>query len=593
MTKRTLLAELFLGIATSRAAVLGQGFVRDIAFAPDGERVAVARTTHVEIWDSNLHRLMATIPQAGGGLAWSPDGAKLAIHGSWTTLWDVAKLSKLGEWPSHSGAESLSWSPAADRIIEATSGAAVVYGADGKLQRSRPKPRLFQVAWSGIGNRVAMLVDAGAEIWDPDSDKLIRTIAFPGAVTEVFEKRFANLAWSPREPLLATCNRMNTVQIWNGETGELLATMQGGGNMHSSLIWSRDGAQVALATDQSLIVWEARSGKLIREIHPALRVGLATFSPQLDRAIVSSVAGEFELWDLRSSTSQRVSAGNAETEYLAWSPQDLLLAAWGSSGIVQIWDHAKGVVRSQFHAAIWGDRSVVWSVDGRWIAAAADDGSISLHNALAGKTTLTLRGARAPVYAISLSPDGARLAAVAGGSLFVWELSKSRAPLQFPIPGMQLAWSSAGTILVGTIDNSLVEIDVATGKRVWSPKLETPAGYQASPVWIAADGKSFIAGPQRTLWLRENLGEPREAGGIAGPREVSFSSPTGGGFVDWAEQLGFPGTLHTCDLRSGQTSWMNLPSVAGPKSFAVSTDRRALAVGVGGVILFVSGPGGK
>lgn len=590
-----LLLALSLAIATLRGAVLGQGAVRDIAFSPDGERVAVARTTQVEIWDSTLHHLISTIPQKGNGLAWSPDGAKLAVQGVWTTLWDVPAGSKLTEWPSNNRAASISWSPSGERLVEAGNGSTLVYGVDGKLRTSQPKARLFEVAWSGVGNRVATLVDSGAEIWDPDSGKLIRTIAFNPGTFIATQNRFADLAWSPREPLLATCDAGNTIQIWNVDTGDLLATIKAGGTMHSQLSWSRDGERVALATDQSLIVWEGHSGKLVREIQSASRITLATFSPLLDHAIATNGAGQFEVWDLASNRSERVSSQRVESEYLAWSPQDLLLASWGSSGVVQIWDHSKGLVRSEFQAAIWGDRSVVWSSDGHWVAAASADGSISLHDVLVGNVTLTLRGARAPVFAISQSPDQTHLAAVAGGSLCVWDLSKPGPPLQFPIAGMQLAWSSAGTILVATMDNSLVEIDAATGKPTWSPTLETPPGrQQAPPVWISADGRAFIAGPRRTLWVRDSLSEAHEVGALPNGPETGFSWTADSGSVYWAQQMGAPGSLYTYDLRSGgKTSWMNLPLVPGHKSVAVSTDRRALAVGAPGIIMIVPGPRGR
>ncbi len=110
------LVAFHLGVAVLRAAVLGQGYVRDIAIAPDGERIAVARTNQVEIWDSTLRRLIGTIPHTGR-LAWSPDASKLAMEGYWITVWDVRARSKLGEWVSGAGAETLSWSPSGDRIV--------------------------------------------------------------------------------------------------------------------------------------------------------------------------------------------------------------------------------------------------------------------------------------------------------------------------------------------------------------------------------------------------------------------------------------------------------------------------------------------
>jgi len=592
-------AGLWFGAAPLGAAALGQGYVRDIAFAPDGERVAVARPTLIEIWDSSLHHLITTVPLTAYSLAWSPDSSKLAIQDYWTTVWDVRGASRVSYWVNGCNGDWLSWSPAGDRIVEAGGCTKQIYGVDGKhqlplLSQTRPSG----VAWSPAGNYVALLLGNGVELWDPDSGKLLRSISFSGAVRYLYQKHPVGLAWSPREPLLATCDGLNSVQIWSEPAGDLLTTMQAAGDTHIKLAWSRDGKQVALATDQFLTVWEARSGKRLRELRSGLRIALASFSPTLDRAVAANNAGEFEVWDLASGKSERVNSRNAEWEHVAWSPQDLspqgrspqdsILASWGGSGVVQIWEPASGLLRAQFQAAVWGDRSVVWSSDGHWLAAAADDGSVSLHDPLAGDVIRTLHGARPPVYAISQSPDKTRLAAVAGGWLWVWDLSQTGPPRQWPIAGRQLAWGSDGTIMVVTMDDSAVEIDVATGKRTWSVNLETEAGRGwLTRVWLSADGHGFVGGQRQRVWLRDDFGTPRQTE-VSLTGDPLFSCTPDG---RQACYISPSGSLAAYDLRSGQQRELALPRLSAQRSAAISGDGR-LASGARGIIIVTSTPAG-
>jgi WD40 repeat protein len=571
--------------------VLGQGYVSAIAYAPDGEQVAIARPTMVEVWDANLRHLIKTVPHTGGALAWSPDSSKLAIQDYWTTIWDMRGPSKITQWVVDRHTESLSWAPSGDRLLEATRWGGEIRGLDGKAQFTIPNPRMFDVAWSGTGNYAAVLVDSGAEIWSTDSRTLQRTITVSGGISEVFQKRWAGLAWSPREPLLATCNSRHTVQTWDARTGDLLTTMEAGGNMHSKVAWSSDGERVALATDQFVIVWEARSGKRLREVRPSFRAILAAFSPSLDRAIVANGAGDFEIWDLASGKRERVPSHNAEFEYMAWSPQGTTLASWGGSGVIQIWDAVSGLLRSQFQAAVWDDRSVVWAADGSWLATAADDGSISLHDPLSGNVIRTLNGARPPVFAMSQSPEKTRLAALGGGSLWVWDLVQTGPPRQLAVAGRQFAWSSADTVLLATMEDSLVEVSVTTGKHTWSATPEHTEPRWDSLLWLSVDGRAYVAGSMHELWMRDAPGGPgRKSELWAGNNAMVSCTPDPRYGCGLFRSL--QGHLTLYDLRSGEQRQIPLPWVSSSAA-AISADFRTIALGFRGVITIVDMPTGR
>jgi len=578
-----LLAGISLGVASLCGQVLGGGYVADIAASPNGEYVAVARPTQVELWDPRLQHRLQSFPGAARAVEWSPDSSKLVIEGYTTWVWDVRAPALLSQWHVDHSTVSVSWAPTNDHLVQLSRWGAEIYDAAGKSVRTIPQTRLFQVAWSPTANYVAMLVDSGADIFDVTSGKKIRSINVSGAIREAYQNRWDGLAWSPREPLLATCDLSNTVQVWNVETGAMLASAPGGGSWHSKLAWSRDGEKIALATHQSLILWDAHSLRQLREIPAGVHIAAATFSSGLDRAIAASGAGEFEIWDLAAGASERVSSQNAEWDYLAWSPRDSLLASWGSNNTVQVWEPAKQVLRAKFQAAVWGAQSVSWSDDGRFVAAGADDGTVMLHDALTGDLTSTLRGARPPVFAISHSPDGKRLAALAGGSLWIWNLSDASPQRRWPLAGRRLVWTSAEKVLVVTMENALVELDVDTGTRTWTERVDAPAGQNASYVWVSTDGRFYMLGANPTLWQRDGAGPP-------GPAD---KQPAGGPLFSCTPDPGYacrtgPGGYVFRELSTGQ-EWPFGRQVPA-RMAAVSPDRRSVALGFSGIILITTLP---
>lgn len=72
----------------------GGGFYALAAYRPDGSLLATASfDSPVIIWDTATWRPVATLPNRGQAVAFSPDGARLAVAVSWDVqFWDVAAL---------------------------------------------------------------------------------------------------------------------------------------------------------------------------------------------------------------------------------------------------------------------------------------------------------------------------------------------------------------------------------------------------------------------------------------------------------------------------------------------------------------------
>jgi Tol biopolymer transport system component/DNA-binding winged helix-turn-helix (wHTH) protein len=103
---------------------LGVRAVTDAAFSPDGNRIAYIRGDSLWIMGANGRnaRRIATLPQGGSWLAWSPDGRRFRftvgplLEGASTSLWEISSDGKslhrlLRGW-SHPASECCgSWTP--------------------------------------------------------------------------------------------------------------------------------------------------------------------------------------------------------------------------------------------------------------------------------------------------------------------------------------------------------------------------------------------------------------------------------------------------------------------------------------------------
>jgi WD40 repeat protein len=173
---------------------------------------------------------------------------------------------------------------------------------------------------------------------------------------------------------------------------------------------------------------------------------------------------------------------------LVWSPNGRSLAACLDDGTIYLWDPGKGRLRTNFRVRGATIKRIVWSPDGRVLAGVGIPLSVQLCDAESGQPSGKLRG-NAPLYTcVAWSPDGQTI--VGGGSegsLAVWDV-KSR-QLKRTVPGYRriinaLSWSPDGsTLAVGGV-GSVTLWDVNTWERIrylgrpsyttyWVPQYQT------------------------------------------------------------------------------------------------------------------------
>lgn len=276
-----LLAEVWKipAIAANILKPIAVSSVRALSWSPDGQLLAVLTANGegiVEIWEVGIDRQLITIKVGQrfvSTLAWSPDGKYLATGGSTsrigeaaTKLWQAGTGSLQGqldfqrEEQKQVQIESLAWS--SDGRLLARGGVNATRGvfdvSNGQL--IGPHVQSGSVAWSPGGNYLAIQTGDGGlspslKIWDPTRNEFIKEIA-TGAGRR-------SLVWSSDGNLLAAAYE-NSIEIFARESATRILLLEGHTARVEQVSWSSDGRFIiTAATDASVKVWNGSSGDLL------------------------------------------------------------------------------------------------------------------------------------------------------------------------------------------------------------------------------------------------------------------------------------------------------------------------------------------
>lgn len=273
------------------------GFVRGVAWSPDGTRIASASDDHtVQVWgalDGASPLTYSKHTREVLAVSWSPDGALLASGGRDFAL----------------------------RVWNATSGEALhTFGFNG---------RVTAVAWSPDGAHLAAgSWDATVQIWDTKTWLRIHRFTASGAVNA--------LAWSPDNQHLVSGDSAHQAIIWNAVAGGRVLTYRRHASTILALAWSPDGTQIASGSDlpaATMQDWNSTSGDLIwNAVAPDQTPALA-WSPQGGKL----AAGGKNAYLLNPQDGSQLLTYQGDAWTVAWSPDGKHIASGGEPTTVQVW----------------------------------------------------------------------------------------------------------------------------------------------------------------------------------------------------------------------------------------------------------------
>lgn len=294
--------------ATTEAKLFGDTgtrtrFDHSLAFAPDGNWLAVASRTGVEIWDPRECRLLDRLSVSGLAIhhvAVSPDGRWLAAANTDERHLEVWRRQGSGFqaiWRDNSlSAAQLSFSATNDTLAV----------ADWKSDRVA----MFRVA-NGARERVIPARQCNGAAFSPKGRGLAYTELDEALVENEGSKwpwRLRNhwntvrgVSWSPSGQWLATFSEDRRIVIWDSPTRQRHCELIGHRSQAISGQFVNDDRLLSLEEDGSLLVWHVRLARLLCRLKPiqAGRFFDIAVSPDGQTAACHLEDGRVQLLDLR------------------------------------------------------------------------------------------------------------------------------------------------------------------------------------------------------------------------------------------------------------------------------------------------------
>jgi WD40 repeat protein len=240
------------------------GWVEDVAWSPDGSRLAISTTIDTDAdghWD---HGSLAVVDRSGKEVAFLPDEDLVLIR-------------------------SIAFTSDGKRLIGSRSPLAVLirsiaFTSDGERLIGSRSPL---AGWDTFFGQVA--------VWDWKGGRIVRSVD-TGQYEAVLSPRADLLASTPSNVLTGS----QVAEVWDWATGRHLRTLHHSGSV-TNAAFSRDGSRLATASqDGTVRIWDPYTDgaeQLVLRGHTG-PAGAVAFSPDGSRLASESADGTMRVWAL-------------------------------------------------------------------------------------------------------------------------------------------------------------------------------------------------------------------------------------------------------------------------------------------------------
>jgi WD40 repeat protein len=505
------------------------------------------------------------------------------------------------------------------------------------------------VAYADGGKKLVSVGGRQAEYFDKASGEIRLWNAATGAplplrLKDTTDKVCAG-AVSPDGKLLAVGCRDKLVRVWNLESGELIAKLEGHAvDVVQEVVFSLDGKHLAsrarpavpagLPNLGEIRIWDLDAGKAIVPIDKlSFNATPLSFSPDGKRLASASARSVLTVWDTASGHELLVKDMENPVDTIAFSPDSKHLAVAPfatdalsrSTQLLRILDAETGDLIRTCPTSISYGLSLAYSRDGKLLAVGGSEGIVELWNVESGQLVRTFKGHVQEVFSVVCSPDGTHLASAgADGCVKVWDTTGNGDIISIPrdrehFSGIFL--SPDGRMAITRVGPETMQLwNAATGKALGNTlrhehkvvsqrftadgkRLAITDDAKNVTIWDVATGKAVQTfkhdGPEG--FIRIELSSDGKWLACRGPADVLkvWNTEKGlefrafPGLKKWPGQWGFSpdntrfaagdanGALKMWDLATGREMWTTDFMGVHLSSLQFSPDGKQLAIGVG------------
>lgn len=300
-----------------------------------------------------------------------------------------------------------------------------------------------------------------------------------------------SVAFSPDGIYLASGSADQTVRIWEADSGKLLRVLEGHLDDVTSIAFSPIGNILATASlDKTVKLWDITTGKILRNLTHPEGVDAVTFSKDGKQLATGCKDGEITIWNAETGAEVSTLKTDADIHALAFNFDSTNLVAGCVNKNLKVFDLKNSSLLRTLNGHTDEVRSVAFSPDGSRFASASFDKSVIIWDASTGKALNTLSGHSSGVATVIYSADGKSLAT--GGqdkSVKIWSVDSYKLVRSidgFANPVSSIAFKNDSNTLATASYNSISLFNASTGIRTQT--MESRSAEIRALAW-SRDGK--------------------------------------------------------------------------------------------------------
>ena len=325
--------------------------------------------------------------------------------------------------------------------------------------------------------------DGSAKLWDTVTGREVKAFgssdAYKGSMSfDSYLDSVNGVSLSPDGKYVVTGTN-NGMKLWDVRTGRILRSLSG--SMILSVSFSPDSRYVLTAGDQSTArLLDVSTGKEVRIFtspynpKPGSKpesdsgyIYAAIFSPD-GKYVVTSGYGAAVMWDVRTGREIRTFQGHSDMiRSVVFSLDGRYLATGSGDKTVKVWEVATGRKIVSFKEPTHVVKSVGLSPDGKYAVTGNEYGTVRFYDVSTGRVIWASGRGDNKVFFVRFSPDGSHLAVSTKKVSQIWNVNKGKMIRTIDTRSCVSTDFSPNGRLIAVADGQTATLyDIDSGKRI-------------------------------------------------------------------------------------------------------------------------------
>lgn len=343
-----------------------------------------------------------------------------------------------------------------------------------------------------------------------------------------------SIAYSSNGRFLISGSNDTTIKVWDVATGALIRTLSGHIDTVSTVAWIPNSMNIVSGSwDSTIKIWDATTGLCSVSINASTGF-IHTISVSPDGKYILSADADYNLsmWDSSNLKNIRITPLESNIFALAYSPDGKTIAAAHDDGTVTIRNAQTHALQKTLKGHTEAVYSIAFSPDTTTLVTGSYDTTVKIWNTKSSKCIHTLKGHESWVNAVAFSMDGTIVASgSADSTIKIWNVADGRLRLNIPTYDTltkSIVFSKVSNELTAGGTNRNVNVYTTLNGKI----IRTFTGYtqRLSNAEFSPEGNAMLTGSEESsaiIWDLKDMGRVQSFNISKGSSHNAVFSPDG------------------------------------------------------------------